>query len=565
MADIRGRAILVPSHAAAEQLRRTIEDHRLAAGSGAVVLPSLLTRDDWRAALHADLPRPLAAVDGFEREVLLQAAARAAIADGCPPPFTIRPGLITEMLGFYDGVRRHGRTVEDFERVAVDGARERRRHRSRGRPHARADAVPRGRVPPVRGAARGPGPARRARSDRRRAGGALLPLHPRDRRRRRSRGRRVGSLAVGLRPADAHRRALDASTSSPPMPCSARGCWSGCAAGFRSTTRSPPSPSTRRRRPCSSRRPRATPCSGGRAIARRNWRRSCATSSGTTGGSRTCRSRARRWSSSARSRTSTWPGRSSRRPACRSRRSTRCPSPRNRMRRPSTWSSTRSIRASPGPRSSASSARRCSSYRAAGRPITSSALAQLDRRLSEARYLADPAELGRFAREWSSPGELQRAARAAAAVGGRAGIALGRRAAHGAPWHGHPLPRRARASAARAVARRGAPPQSAVRRAHGLDAASRSARPLRRCAAPLRRDGGLRPPLDRAADLRSAPGHGRRPVARRRRRPLRRVRHDAPGRAHAAGMARERRAEHLLSGLHAPGPSLARGCRRADG
>ena len=119
MTDVRGRAILVPSHAAAEQLRRTIEDHRLAAGSGALVLPSLLTRADWRAALHADLPRPLAAVDGFEREVLLQAAARAAIADGCPPPFTIRPGLITEMLGFYDGVRRHGRTVEDFERVAV--------------------------------------------------------------------------------------------------------------------------------------------------------------------------------------------------------------------------------------------------------------------------------------------------------------------------------------------------------------------------------------------------------------------------------------------------------------
>ena len=90
-----------------------------------------------------------------------------------------------------------------------DGARERRRHRSRGRPHARADAVPRGRVPPVRGAARGPGPARRARSDRCRPGGALLPLHARDRRRRRSRRRHVWSLAVGFRPADAHRRALD--------------------------------------------------------------------------------------------------------------------------------------------------------------------------------------------------------------------------------------------------------------------------------------------------------------------------------------------------------------------
>jgi RecB family exonuclease len=119
VADVRQRAVIVPSQAAAEQLRRTIEDHRLQAGPGALVLPSLLTRDGWRAALHDDLPRPLNRVDGFEREVLLQAAARAAAADGFAPPFTIRPGLITEMLAFYDGVRRHGRAVADFERVAV--------------------------------------------------------------------------------------------------------------------------------------------------------------------------------------------------------------------------------------------------------------------------------------------------------------------------------------------------------------------------------------------------------------------------------------------------------------
>jgi RecB family exonuclease len=117
--EIRRRAILVPSHAASEQLRRTIEDHCLSAGPGAVVLPQLLTREDWRAALHADLPRPLPCVDAFEREVLLHAASRAAIADGFTPPFTLRPGLMAEMLDFYDGVRRHGRTVADFARVAV--------------------------------------------------------------------------------------------------------------------------------------------------------------------------------------------------------------------------------------------------------------------------------------------------------------------------------------------------------------------------------------------------------------------------------------------------------------
>jgi RecB family exonuclease len=119
VADIRRRAIILPSAAAAEQLRRTIEDHRLESGPGVLVLPSLLTRDGWRAALHDDLPRQPGRVDGFDREVLLHAAARAAAADGYPPPFTIRPGLVTAMLEFYDGVRRHGRSVADFERVAV--------------------------------------------------------------------------------------------------------------------------------------------------------------------------------------------------------------------------------------------------------------------------------------------------------------------------------------------------------------------------------------------------------------------------------------------------------------
>ena len=119
LADIRRRAIIVPSHAAAEQLRRTIEDTRLVTGPAAVVLPSIVTRDGWRAALHAALPGAVPAVDAFEREVLLRAACRSAAAGGAPPPFTIRPGLVTEMLAFYDGVRRHGRTVADFERVAT--------------------------------------------------------------------------------------------------------------------------------------------------------------------------------------------------------------------------------------------------------------------------------------------------------------------------------------------------------------------------------------------------------------------------------------------------------------
>ena len=569
MTDVRGRAILVPSHAAAEQLRRTIEDHRLAAGSGALVLPSLLTRADWRAALHADLPRPLAAVDGFEREVLLQAAARAAIADGCPPPFTIRPGLITEMLGFYDGVRRHGRTVDDFERVAVT-ALERDVDTDRGA--VRMLEQTRFLVAAFR------------RYEARLADRGLLDEHglraavlaapssrftARHRRRRRSRGRHGRSLAVGFRPADAHRRALDPRDRR--HRCRARRGAAGAAAPLASGARR----GRRRhlRHAGGARAHRAGP-GRGRVLAG-------ARSRGGTDGDRArdVKRAHRRQPDVPLSRTAVV----FKRPlpyvylARQIFSSAGVPQqtfdalplaaePYAAAARPGLRRA--SIRASRRPRSSPSCARRSSRIDAAGRPSRLPAAgAASTAELSEARYLADPAELGRFAREWSVARASCSGPRAPrAARGGRAGIALGRRAAHGAPWHDHPLPRRARASAARAVARRGAPPQVRARRAHGLDAALREAHaPLRRCASPLCRDGGLRPPLDRAADVRSAPGHGRRPAARRRRRPLRRVRHDASGRADAARMARERRAEHLLSGLHAPGPSLARGRRRADG
>ncbi len=120
LADIRGAPSSCPPRRRAEQLRRTIEDTPAHGRAGAVVLPSLLTREDWRSALYADLARPVSA----RRRVRARGAAAGgragcAIAGGAAPPFTIRPGLITEMLGFYDAVRRHGRTVTDFERVAV--------------------------------------------------------------------------------------------------------------------------------------------------------------------------------------------------------------------------------------------------------------------------------------------------------------------------------------------------------------------------------------------------------------------------------------------------------------
>jgi RecB family exonuclease len=132
VADIRRRAVLVPSRAAAEQLRRSLEDHALerpasdggtfgnGGGRRALAIPHLLTRDDWVVALEEALAPGVRKASALEREVLLRAAAGAAVAGGARPPFTLRPGLMGEMLRFYDGVRRHGRTVDDLERVAVD-------------------------------------------------------------------------------------------------------------------------------------------------------------------------------------------------------------------------------------------------------------------------------------------------------------------------------------------------------------------------------------------------------------------------------------------------------------
>ena len=85
-----------------------------------VVMPELLTRQDLYARLHehlADGPRLLTE---FEREVLLRLAADDATRAGSAPPFSLRPGLLAAMLGFYDELRRRGRTLDVLDRVIGD-------------------------------------------------------------------------------------------------------------------------------------------------------------------------------------------------------------------------------------------------------------------------------------------------------------------------------------------------------------------------------------------------------------------------------------------------------------
>ena len=104
-ARIASRAVLVPTRGAARQLRRTL--------GNAPAVPALLTRDEFYDALHTRLADPPRQLSAYERDVIVQAAARVtAIED-----FRLRPGLVVEVLRFYDQLRRQARNITRFEEL----------------------------------------------------------------------------------------------------------------------------------------------------------------------------------------------------------------------------------------------------------------------------------------------------------------------------------------------------------------------------------------------------------------------------------------------------------------
>lgn len=116
------RAVLVPTGGAARQLRDTLQRLLL---SGVPRELQLLTRDDWYARMAEgieDAPRQLTA---FERDSLMQASAEAAVRSTDGLSFRLRPGLVAEILRFYDTLRRQGQQTQRFEELieqAVDPA-----------------------------------------------------------------------------------------------------------------------------------------------------------------------------------------------------------------------------------------------------------------------------------------------------------------------------------------------------------------------------------------------------------------------------------------------------------
>lgn len=108
--------VVVPTRAAGEQLRRAVEDRGLSAARPAVVWPSLGSRQDFYGELAARLRPAAITLTPTEREVILSATARQTNESGLEPPFQMRPGLIAEMLAFYDQVRQLGRSIDVLER-----------------------------------------------------------------------------------------------------------------------------------------------------------------------------------------------------------------------------------------------------------------------------------------------------------------------------------------------------------------------------------------------------------------------------------------------------------------
>jgi RecB family exonuclease len=115
-------AVIVPTSGAAEALRRTLERHVLGSpGRTAAALPDLVTRAELYKRWQAQVAPAFPPLSDFEREVLFRRAARLAATAGRPAPFHVRPPLISQILAFYDELRRRNRTVADFSRLMAEG------------------------------------------------------------------------------------------------------------------------------------------------------------------------------------------------------------------------------------------------------------------------------------------------------------------------------------------------------------------------------------------------------------------------------------------------------------
>jgi len=109
--------VVVPTEEAAVELAEVFDRD----ANDTRARPDLVTREQLHDRFFQRLPNAPRRLTTFEREVLLQASAQAATEAGAEPPFRLRPGLVAEMLRFYDQLRRQRQTVARFSEL-VTGA-----------------------------------------------------------------------------------------------------------------------------------------------------------------------------------------------------------------------------------------------------------------------------------------------------------------------------------------------------------------------------------------------------------------------------------------------------------
>ncbi len=105
------RLVVVPSRSAARELAR------LHAGAP---WPDLVTREQLYERLQARLDPVPVRLTPFDREAAIRAASAQAAGNGAAPPFVLRPGLIAEIVRFYDQLRRQRQSVDRFEALLLD-------------------------------------------------------------------------------------------------------------------------------------------------------------------------------------------------------------------------------------------------------------------------------------------------------------------------------------------------------------------------------------------------------------------------------------------------------------
>ena len=110
----------MPTRAAAEQLRRTLEELTVTdKGWSTLAGTNVLTRDEWYQAMAERAEPSVPLLSQIDRTVCMTSATKAALKSGAKPPFKLRPELIPSIVAFYDDLMRHQQSVKSFERLMV--------------------------------------------------------------------------------------------------------------------------------------------------------------------------------------------------------------------------------------------------------------------------------------------------------------------------------------------------------------------------------------------------------------------------------------------------------------